>query len=103
MMPRPPDLAWEELVRVTHANEAVERGKLNAALKGIKAAWHKEGGLPEDLPQEITRRADAYERMWPNITLTPMALAVHWFRVAAEQAKKSPQQQAIDDLRKESR
>lgn len=102
-MSRQRDLAWETLVRVTHANEALERGKLNAALKGIKEAWQTEGGLPQDLPQEIERRAGAYHRMWPTMTLTPMALAVHWLRIAASQARKSPQEQAIDELRKEAR
>lgn len=99
---RQPDYAWETLVRVTHANAAAERGKLNAALKAIKAAWHTEGGLPEDLPKEIELRADAYYRMWPEMTLTPNALAVHWLRVAANRARKSPQEQAIDELRKEA-
>ena len=101
-MPRQPDLAWEALVRITHANPAMERGKLNKALTAIKEAWHSEGGLPEDLPDEIERRAAAYHVMWPNMTLTPSALAVHWFRAAASQARKTPQQEALDELRKEA-
>lgn len=99
---RPKDLAWEALVRVTHANEEMERGRLNTALRAIKVAWEREGGLPEDLPAEIERRADAYHALWPMLTLTPTALAVHWHRVMAERARKSPQDQAIDELRKES-
>jgi hypothetical protein len=96
---REPDLAFEALERVTHANRAMERGKLNTALKAIKDAWHREGGLPEDLPWEIELRADAYRKKWPGITLTPTALATHWFRVVAEQ---TGQQQALDELRRES-
>jgi hypothetical protein len=100
---RPPDLAFEALVRVTHANEHMERGRLNAALKGIRACWQDEGGLPEDLPQEIERRADAYQAKWPTLTLTPMALATHWVRVVAQRpgVTKSPAQEALDRLKGE--
>lgn len=100
--PRERDLPWETLVRVTHANEAIERGRLNTALKAIKIAWEKEGGLLEDLPVEIERRADAYHTMWPMLTLTPTALAVHWYRVVADRTRKSPTDQAFDELRKEN-
>lgn len=79
----------------------MERGKLNAALKAIREAWELEGGLPEDLPREIELRAKAYETMWPMLTLTPTALARHWYRVVAK--KRTPQQQALDDLRNEER
>lgn len=88
-------------MRVTFANEDAERGKLNAALKAIRAAWHREGGLEDDLAQEIEMRARAYRRAWPNLTLTPNALAVHWHRVMGEQQTKSPQEQALDELRKQ--
>jgi hypothetical protein len=98
---RPKDLAWEALVRVTNANEEMERGRLNTALRAIRVAWEKEGGLPDGLPAEIELRADAYRNKWPSLTLTPTALATHWFRVVAERQIKSPQQQAIDELRKE--
>lgn len=96
------DLAWEALVRVTHANQHMERGRLNAALKGIRACWEDEGGLPEDLPEEIERRAEAYHVMWPMLTLTPTALATHWIRVVAERTRKSPTDKAFDELRKEN-
>lgn len=99
---RAPDLAWEALVRVTHANPAMERGKLNGSLTAIKDAWHSEGGLPEDLPGEIERRANSYHVMWPTMTLTPSALATHWFRVVANNARKTSQQQSLDELREEA-
>lgn len=97
-MTRQPDLAFEALERVTSANRVMERGKLNKALAAIRYAWEKEGGLLDDLPWEIELRADAYRRKWPGLTLTPTALATHWFRVM----ERSPQEQAFDDLRKET-
>ena len=98
-MPREPDLAFEALVEVTHSVVEMERGQLNVALKAIRGAWEREGGLPEDLPKEIAVRADAYRSMWPTLTLTPTALARHWHRVIAQ--KRTPQQRAIDELRRE--
>lgn len=99
-MTRAPDLAFEALERVTHANRMMERGKLNTALAAIRYAWENEGGLPEDLPREIELRADAYRVMWPMLTLTPTALATHWYRVVAQRETKTQQQKAIDELRK---
>lgn len=101
-MSRAPDLAFEALERVTHANRMMERGKLNTALAAIRYAWENEGGLPEDLPREIELRADAYRVMWPTMALTPTALSVHWHRVMAQKETKSPQQQAIEELRGET-
>lgn len=95
------DLAFEALARVTHANPEIERGKLNKALKGIRWAWAEEGGLEADLPAEIELRAVAYQNMFPNMPLTPIPLAAHWLRVIAQAKTRSPQQQAIDELRKE--
>lgn len=94
------DLAWEALVRETHANPAMERGKLNSALKGIREAALTEGLHEDSLPEEIRLRAQAYRERWPQLTLTPNALAVHWFRVIAPVAEaKSAQQIEIDKLR----
>jgi hypothetical protein len=100
---RPRDLAWEALVEVTHANEAIERGKLNVALKAIRVAWESEGGHPDDLHKEIPLRANAYRTLWPRITLTPTALAVHWKRVAAENAMRKGTKGIIDEMRRENR
>ena len=77
----------------------MERGRLNTSLKAIKIAWHDEGGRPEDLHEEIPRRAAAYQKMWPSMALTPTALAVHWKRVIA-QVPKGPKG-LIDELRRE--
>lgn len=100
MSQRPIDKDWEALVRVTHANEAMERGRLNTALKAIKSAWAEEGGIPADLHEEIPRRAQAYHEMWPQMTLTPTALAVHWKRVVAQRAPQKGKS-VIDQMRRE--
>lgn len=99
-MARKPDLAFEALERVTHANRMAERGKLNSALAAIRYAWEQEGGLPEDLHEEIPRRAQAYHEMWPGITLTPTALASHWKRVVA-QRPPAKGKSMIDQMRRE--
>lgn len=82
-MGRKPDLAFEALCKATGANEHVDgqRAKINTALKGIRAAWKADGLVEDDLPAEIERRAGEYQRKWPTLTLTPMALAVHWNRL----------------------
>ncbi len=84
---------------VTNANEAMERGRLNTSLKAIKIAWQEEGGRPEDLHEEIPRRAQAYHEMWPDMALTPTALAVHWKRVVA-QRQAATGKAAIDQMRR---
>lgn len=102
-MPRKRDLAWEALVEVTSANEAMERGRLNTSLKAIRVAWESEGGLPEDLHLEIPRRAQAYRAMWPQMALTPTALAVHWKRVVAQrEIIPKGSKSLIDEMRKEN-
>lgn len=103
-MPREPDLAFEALEAATFSNRHIERGKINIALAAIRAAWQDEGGLPEDLPDEIHRRAAAYQSKWPMLTITPTALASHWKRVIGQQhgSAKTAQQQALDDLRRET-
>ena len=101
-MGRKRDLDWEALVEATSANEAAERGRLNTALKAIRVAWESEGGLPEDLHYEIPRRAQAYHEMWPNMALTPTALAVHWKRVVAQrEIIPKGSKSLIDEMRRE--
>lgn len=100
-MPRKPDLAFEALVEVTDANIDAERGRLNIALRAIRVAWEREGGLPDDLAAEIPRRAQAYHDMWPTMALTPTALAVHWHRVVAQQPQQQGAKKLIDEMRKE--
>jgi len=56
----------------------------NRAVKEIKQALENSGiEKPEDMRAEVARRADAYTKKWPNMTLTPTALARHWNEVVA--------------------
>ena len=89
MSERARDLAWEALVRETAANPAVERGQLNVALKGIREAAYSEGLTEEGIPEEIRLRAAAYRQTFAGLTLTPMALAKHWFRVMVQPEQPS--------------
>ena len=99
-MTRKPDPDFDALVEVTNANIASDRGGLNTALKAIKHAWHDEGGRPEDLAAEIPLRAAAYRKLWPSMSLTPTALAVHWKRVMAEQVNQQQgSRKIIDDMK----
>ena len=97
---RPPDLAFDALVEATRAIPEMERGKINIALAAIKAAWQREGFMPEDLPDEIRRRAVAYETTMQGMLLTPTALATHWNRVVTDNKPRSVQQ-SLDELRRE--
>ena len=99
-MARQPDLAWEALVRETQANPAMERGALNKSLKAIRSAAYSEGLTEEGIPEEIRLRCEAYRRFFPGITLTPTALAKHWFRVVAAPEARSEQQRALDEARR---
>jgi hypothetical protein len=79
---RKPDLCWEALVRETAANPDVDRMRLNVALKAIRSAAAREGFADDaELAREISLRAQAYRRVMNGCTLTPLALARHWYRV----------------------
>lgn len=99
------DLAWESLVRVTHANPAVERGVLNAALKAIREACASTAGgnVLDDgmVAVEIETRAELYRQTFPGIVLTPMALAKHWFRVGQGRGGSTSPQDAYEIARRE--
>lgn len=81
MSERKQDLAWEALVEETQAMPEIERGALNVALKAIKAQCERDGLHPDEIPAEIKRRAHEYRtRVFPGLTITPMALAKHFNR-----------------------
>lgn len=92
---RPPDLCWDALVAVTGAMPEVERGPLNTALKAIRAQCARDGINPDQIPNEIHRRAKLYrEGQFRGLTLTPMALAKNWIRVlpiVSEQRESLPE------------
>ena len=88
-------------MEATHANVAMERGKLNVALKAIREASLQDGIHPDSLPDEIFRRADAWRARWPHLTLTPTGLATHWFRVLViEQPARSGELRRLEDVRR---
>ena len=82
------DHSWDALVDVTQAQPHLERGALNKALKVIRDAAQTEGLKEEDIPLEIRRRAAAYRRTYPQMAMTPIALAKHWFRVITPNERK---------------
>lgn len=92
------DLAWETLVRETAANPAIERGALNTALKAIREAALTEGLTEEGIPEEIRLRANAYRDTFPGLTLTPIALAKHWFRVMVKPDTRTLEQRTLEGL-----
>ena len=94
------DLAWEALVRETAANPAAERGVLNAALKAIREAAYSEGLTEDGLPEEIRLRANAWRDKWPHLTLTPMGLAKHWFRVMVQPQQAAPSTEIYDAVKR---
>lgn len=102
---KPLDLCWEALVRETAANPAFERGKLNAALKAIRAAAFSEGLYEEQaVATEIELRAQAYRDSpkFGHCCLTPSSLAANWFRVMVSSVSGSAvgaQQQAFQQAR----
>lgn len=94
-MSRARDFAWEALVEETKAMVDIERKALNTALKAIKAQCQRDGLHPDEVPEEIRRRAEAYRTVvFPGMTLTPMALAKHWMRCipkSVEQRESLPE------------
>lgn len=101
MSARERNLCWDALVQATQANPAFTPGRIAAALKAIREAARTEGILEEDLPREIEMRCSNYRKLWPGLTLTPTALAAHWFRVTAPMVSRpmSAKQATIAALR----
>lgn len=53
-----------------HSLTTNERGRLNKATKQLRAV--------EATPASVCLRASAYRRQWPDVSLTPLALASNW-------------------------
>jgi hypothetical protein len=89
------NLPWDALVQETGADERAEGGKIGKALAKIRGYIADEyadeiAGDSADLVEsfmatEIQRHAHLYRRRWPDIDLTPTALAAQWFRVEQDQ------------------
>lgn len=81
------NLPWDALVEATQADERVEKGRIASALRTIRSVAGE--GLSTDDPalaegyiaSEIRVRARLYRDRWPNVELTPTALAANWSRV----------------------
>ena len=80
------DYAFEALAEVSGTDWEVGRGKLNAALKSIRAQCEIEDSYL--LADEIHERAKMYRALFPNAALTPTALAKHWKRVFEETQRR---------------
>lgn len=76
--PRPRDDIWDALTSALECEPHTEseRGAWNKARKELAAA--------EATPEQIHHRADEYRRRWPNMTLSPNALARHWGELATK-------------------
>ena len=82
------DYAYEALAEVTSTDQNVGRGQLNAALRDIR---HQEPDIEDSylLGAEIHDRAKMYRQMFPEVALTPNALAKHWIRVKQDAPKRA--------------
>ena len=81
------DYAYEALAEVTSTDMTAGRGQLNAALKSIRAQSEIEDSYL--LGAEIHERAKMYRSVFPEMALTPTALAKHYLRVY-EESKPRP-------------
>lgn len=76
---RPRDLVWEAMLQACGLDGATptrrERAAWNGAAKDLRDI-----GAP---PEEILARGAAFRRLWPNVSLTPTALARRWSEVMA--------------------
>lgn len=93
------NIPWDALVKVTHADEVAEKGRIAKALKTIREIVVRDSSEQTFLDaqngewwiaRQITARAGLYRRRWPNVELTPMALATNWSRVMTEQPGSDP-------------
>src|SRR5262249_42182276 len=109
------NIPWDELVRVTQADETAEKGRIAKALKTIRELVVRDSSTqtfldPETgewwIARQINARAAQYRRRWPNVELTPTALAANWSRVVTAQPGQDPMttrdaaQRGIDSARR---
>lgn len=85
------DLLFEAVCEATGTNPSEltkpARGALNTALKNLREV----GAIPE----EVARRARSYHQRYPDIELTPSALASHWPRLGRPKPAKSDAIQSL--------
>jgi len=82
---RKPDPLWDTMLAVCGIDGSTltktGRGQVNAALKELREI----GATPAD----IDSKAKAYRKTWPDVSLTPTALAKHWGSLAVRAAQVS--------------
>jgi hypothetical protein len=83
------DYAFEALAEVTGSDWTANRGELNAALQsiGLQEPLHSPDSMA--LADEIHKRAKMYRSVYPDLVLTPPALAKHWRRVLEESERQA--------------
>lgn len=98
---RPRDDVWDAMLAVCGLSgstpTATERGKWNHAAKDLRDVGAT--------PGEISRKARVYRRRWPNVSLTPMALAANWSQLdaAPEQQVSVPKAWGVLQRQREAR
>ena len=82
---RKPDLLWDAMVEVCGINTTTltknERGRINEALKQLREV--------SATPDDIRRKASAYRKTWPDVSMTPTALASHWSSLESKPGRVS--------------
>lgn len=109
------NLPFDALVEATRADPRTEGGRLGQALKIIRRVVVEDSSPqtfldPETgewhIARQIGARAALYRRRWPNVELTPTALASNWSRVVTAQPGSDPlatldaAQRGIDEARR---
>lgn len=96
------NLPWDALVEETGADERAEAGRIAQGLKLIRKLVADEYGAvetwrlasPEEREQDIAdvirQRAALYRDRWPQVELTPTALAANWARVTRPRPGRDP-------------
>ena len=77
--PRPADPLWDTMLAVCRIDSRTitgsERGRINKALKDLR-----EVGAT---PAELESKAAAYRKKYPEVAMTPTALAANWSQLAS--------------------
>lgn len=75
---RAPDPTWDAVTAVCRVDTASMTDRARSAVNGAVADIRKTGAGPA----EIHRRGELFRKHWPDVTLTPSALARRWSEVA---------------------
>ena len=93
---KPEDHLWDALLAVCGLNGSIptlsERGAWNKSVQALRAV--------KATPQEIQARGTAYRKRWPNVSLTPTALARRWNECIATITPSVSKERLPDDYYK---